>query len=272
MVQQNEMVNYQGRRAKVTSVQGEPPNQILNIRFDDNSERIVTLAEIAQSDKPTQLPSSPNKPTQPIYNPKPVRPNQDLPDYGKPKATPYGNQRADVTEPPLEGGEPTPPFGIEEGGDATPNDLGPGTGDSGAGLKADGKDVDSPRRRLLGTEEIVVYIEPVTRKVVDRNGRKLEVGTTISIKARIIGMKENGMVEVLYPPYTRTSPFPVWSADRERLEYANEDNEPNGNEYSDGIYSYRDGKVQDANGNPPPEFEAMKQTKLQVPVKFVERF
>lgn len=304
MVQQNEEVNFQGRKGRVTSVMGNEPNQAVSIRFDDNTERVVMVSELQNAagagmsgsklneeqiaghggqdrDRikgriggPQVDNSLPGKETKPVPTPY----TNKNPDYQRGMSGTY----ADVTEPPLEGGEPTPPLGEGDGGtkpidpdaDTTPNDSGPGTGDTGAGLKADGKDVDSPRRRLLGTEEIVTYIEPVTRKIVDRNGRKLEVGTTISLKARLIKFHGADKVEVLYPPYVNQSQIPIWSSERNRLELPSQDDpsKGNGSAYEGMMFSYKDGQVVDANGNEVKQPELEKQEKITVPVKYVEKF
>jgi len=148
---------------------------------------------------------------------------------------------------------------IETGtGKARVIDGGPGTGDTAAGLKADGKDVndnagdmlnrdndasrsetlpkgtdtktsgttagrsgihrggirggirpldDSPilTRRLMGTEELEVKISRQSLRVVDKNGRKLEVGQTVYIPVRILSFASGSEVEVVYPPYLHST-------------------------------------------------------------------
>jgi hypothetical protein len=291
-------VSYQGREANVSNIMGTEPNQIFTLKFDDGTERVATANELGAANKPhvdNTLPSNqPNRPNQDLpkrggfeqegtgrfegsggsMQGKDRDTRYELPSAGKPEPTPFGDVPIVDPKPPSVGGE----------GDNTPNDQGAGTGDTGAGLKADGKDVDSPRRRLLGTEEIVTYIEPVTRRVVDRNGRTLEIGQTVSIKARIIGFKDRGRdeagnkgglkAEVIYPPYRIGSTIPIWSEERKRLEIPNQDdvNVAGGAPYEDGIFSYKDGKIVDANGNEPPKQELQKQEKLVIDVRHVERF
>jgi hypothetical protein len=307
MVSQGESVNYQGRTARVENVLGEEPNQAVSIKFDDGSTKVVMQGELSA---PSGSGLSGSKLNQEQISRgqsgggsiRPPRVDNTLPEPerggAQPKPTPYANQdkdyiggmssggkrgigRADTTEPPLGEGEPVPPLeggSIEE--DQTPNDAGPGTGDSGAGLKADGKDVDSARRRLLGTEEIVVYIEPVTRKIVDRNGRKIEIGTTVNLKARIIKFHGADKAEVLYPPYIPVSNIPVWSSERNRLENRLQDGDTSGEPVGSGVayegyqYSYKDGKVVDANGNEAKDedFKKYKQEKLVVRTRDIEKF
>ena len=282
-----EQVSYQGATAEVINVMGEEPNQIFTLRLTDGNERVATLNEINQRGGLQGSNVFAGSPSSMQGNDRDVR--FELPNANQ--SNDVGTRAEPPVEPPLEGGEPTPPWGIDEGGEKPPeaildgaNDAGPGTGDTGAGLKADGKDVDSPRRRLLGTEEIVTYIEPVTRRVVDKNGRNIEIGTTVSVKARIIGFKSGGKdeagnkgglkAEVIYPPYRIGSTVPIWSAERNRLEIPNQDNpdEAGGTPYEDAIFSYKDGKVVDANGTEAKRPELQKQEKLLIDVRHIERF
>jgi len=88
-----------------------------------------------------------------------------------------------------------------------------GSGDTGAGLAADGKDnagvVNKPSnvnasvtmKRLLGTEEIEVKVSRQSLRVVDKNGRKLEVGQVVNLKVKILSFGADNQVEVVYPPY-----------------------------------------------------------------------
>jgi hypothetical protein len=259
MVQANEQVNYQGRRAWVVSTQGNEPNQVVNIRFEDGTERIIMSGELGEAKgtglsgtklNEAQIAGHAGADRQYAGGAGEYRKEQDK----NAKVDDYGTITPQMDEPVI--------------------DLGPGTGDTGAGLKADGKDVDSNNRRLLGTEEIITKIEPVTRKVVDKNGRKLEVGTTISIKARLIKFHGADKVEVLYPPYIRQSGIPIWVEERKRLELPNQDDPTQGSgaEYLDAIYHYENGQVVDANGKEAPKFEPEKQERLTIPVKYVEKF
>ena len=284
MVQQNEEVNYQGRRGRVTNVMGEVPNQAVHVRFDDGSERVLMVSELESSstgDSGKSLnekqigrgQSSGGRIEPPSMN----RPHVDntLPGSDKPKPTPYsGSGTSEYRK------QQDATANVDDSGTITPQseepviDLGPGTGDTGAGLKADGKDVDSNNRRILGTEEIITKIEPVTRKVVDRNGRKLEVGTTISLKARLIKFHGADKVEVLYPPYVIGSQIPIYDNERKRLELPSQDDpsKGNGSAYEGMMFSYKDGQVVDANGNEVKQPELEKQVKLEVPTKYVEKF
>jgi hypothetical protein len=264
----NDRVKYQGYGATVINVMGTAPHQVLTIRFDDGKERTVTASEITEKEK--NLSPSQGQ-------------NAGMSDYEQGMSTGSIAGRAETggSTPPLGEGNPEPPLKEDVGDpppygiditDQTPNDAGPGTGDSGAGLKADGKDVDSARRRLLGTEEIVVYIEPVTRKVVDANGRTIRVGDTVSIAAKIVGFKGAKEVEILYPPHVPANPFPVYNDKSKRLEMADAEGKPNGTEYTGGMFTNDNGTVKDASGNPPPRFEPIKQNKLTIKVDDLRKF
>jgi len=94
------------------------------------------------------------------------------------------------------------------------------TGDTAAGLKADGKDVSASAasnrptdanvpvimKRLLGTEEIEVKVSRQSLRVVDKNGRKLEVGQVVNLRVRILSFGPDNQIEVVYPPYINEGP------------------------------------------------------------------
>jgi len=95
----------------------------------------------------------------------------------------------------------------------------PGSGDTAAGLKADGKDVDASAsnkssdnnapitlKRLLGTEEIEVKVSRQSLRVVDKNGRKLEVGQVVNLRVKIESFGPDNNVEVVYPPHVNEGP------------------------------------------------------------------
>jgi hypothetical protein len=277
MVQKNEEVNYQGRKGRITNVMGEEPNQAAHIRFDDGEERVLMVSELNAS---SGSGLSGKKLNEAQIGRGQSGGGRIIPPAGS------SGQYADVTEPPLEGSggggqveeEVDPGYDIDVDNGPKPdvgtNDKGAGTGDTSEGLKADGKDVDSPRRRILGLEEIITYIEPVTRKIVDRNGRRIEVGTTVSLKARIIKFHGADKVEVLYPPYVNQSTIPIWSSERTRLELPSQDDpkKGNGSAYEGLMFTYKDGKVVDANGNEAKQPELEKQEKITVKTKYIEKF
>ena len=284
MVQKNEEVNFQGRRGRVTEVMGEEPNQAVKVKFDDGSERIIMGSEIENPSGSGESGKSLNEKQigrgqSGGGNIVPPNTMQRDKEFGKADSRAEGS-----VEPPLEGGTPEPP--LEESGppewgmeEKPPqelvgeNDKGAGTGDTSEGLKSDGKDVDSPRRRILGLEEIVTYIEPQKRKIVDRNGRRVEVGSTVSLKARVIKFHGADKVEIAYPPYVPVSQIPVWNEEKKQLEMANEEGKPSGAKYEGMQYSYNEGKVVDANGQEvKQEKQPIKQTKMTVESRFVEKF
>ena len=268
MVEKNSEVNYQGRRGRVTNVLGDEPNQAVSIKFDDGSERVVMQNELEQSSGSGERGKE--------LNEKQIGRGQS---GGGSIVPPHAAQMpAKEFNRPTQNQSSSSKSSQQSDTDITTHteefkDSGPGTGDSAEGLKADGKDVDSTNRRLLGLEELITQIEPVTRKIVDRNGRKLEVGTTVSLKARLVKFHGADKVEIAYPPYVPTSQIPVWSEERKRLEMANEEQKPSGAAYEGMQYRYDNGKVVDANGNEvKQEEQPIKQQKLQVESRFVEKF
>jgi hypothetical protein len=271
MVQKNEEVNYQGRRGRVTNVLGDEPNQAVSIKFDDGSERVVMQNELENSGGSGERGKE--------LNEKQIgRGQSGGGSIVPPHAAQMPSQKPQQQSQSSSSQSQYSDTDVTQREEQTPRteefkDSGPGTGDSAEGLKADGKDVDSTNRRLLGLEELITQIEPVTRKIVDRNGRKLEVGTTVSLKARLIKFHGADKVEIAYPPYVPTSQVPVWSDERKRLEMANEEQKPSGAVYEGMQYQYKDGKVVDANGNEvKQEEQPIKQQKLQVESRFVEKF
>lgn len=121
-------------------------------------------------------------------------------------------------------------------------------------------------RRLHGTEEILVQANRATLSVIDRNGRRLEVGAVVNLPVRIIGLNSAQEVEVVYPPFIQqVEPVPTNEAGQLK--------NPDGSNYSGSLYKLNDSNViVNVNTNEPPNMDEMpKQQTLTVEAVKLER-
>jgi hypothetical protein len=121
-------------------------------------------------------------------------------------------------------------------------------------------------RRMHGTEEVLVQANRGTLRILDKNGRRLEIGNVVSLPVRIVGLYSADEVEVVYPPY-----IPVV----EEVPTINEGQLKNadGSNYNGTLYTINDSnEVVDVNTKQPPNMDEMpKQNTLTVASSQLDR-
>lgn len=122
-------------------------------------------------------------------------------------------------------------------------------------------------RRLHGTEEVLVQANRASVAIIDRNGRRLEVGGVVNLPVRIIGMNDADNIEVVYPPFIPTVEE-VPTIDAGQLKNGD------GSNYTGSTYKISENnEVVNAQTNEPPNMDEMpRQERLTVAAARLERF